>query len=203
MPGIWETLFGKGDKITQQSTLDPGQQQFLQQMLSQLGGGGGVGQNFGQANDFLSRILSNDPNTMAQFEAPYRQQFEQQTLPGIAERFAGGNAMGGGLSSSGFGQALGGAGAQLQAQLAGLHGQLQQGASQQAMGQYNNMAGLGLGTRSFENIFQPGSGGLMGGALSGLGSGLGMGLGMGMGGGMGGMGMGGILGQLKQMFGMK
>ena len=202
MAGIWETLFGSGDKFSKQSTLDPSQQQFLQQMLSQLGGGGGVGQNFGQANDFLSRILSNDPSTIAQFEAPYRQQFEQQTLPGIAERFAGANPMGGGLSSSGFGQALGGAGAQLQAQLAGLRGQHQQGASQQAMNQYNQLGQLGLGTRSFENVFQPGSGGLLGGALSGLGSGLGMGMGLGMGGGIGGMGMGGIFDRLKKFLGM-
>lgn len=195
MPGIWETLFGKGDKMSQTPTLDPSQMQFLQQLLGQLGGGGGVGQNFGAANDYISRILSNDPNTIAQFEAPYRQQFEQQTLPGIAERFAGANPMGGGLSSSGFGQALGGAGAQLQAQLAGLRGQLQQGASQQAMGQYNQLANLGLGTRTFENTFQPGSGGLLGGALSGLGSGLGMGLGFG--------GGSGILSALKSLFGMR
>lgn len=201
MPGIWETLFGHGDRMKQVSTLDPSQQQFLQQMLAQLGGGGGVGQNFGGANDFISRILSNDPSTIAQFEAPYRQEFEQRTLPGIAERFAGANPMGGGLSSSGFGQALGGAGAQLQAQLAGLRGQLQQGASQQAMNQYNQLAGLGLGTRSFENVFQPGSGGLLGGALSGLGSGLGMGLGIGAGGALPGIGSG-IFGSLKQFLGL-
>lgn len=178
MPGLMEMLFGKGDKMSQVSTLNPQQQQSLSNILSQLGMMGGQGGAYSGAQNYLSNLLSGDPNAFSQFEAPYRQQFESQTLPMLAERFAGLNPMGGGLSSSGFGQALGGAGAQLQAQLAGLHGNLRQNATGQAMGQFNNLAGLGLGTRSFENVYQPGNTGLMGGALSGLGAGLGMGLGI-------------------------
>lgn len=191
MAGLWEMLFGSGDKFSQQSTLTPEQQNSLKGILSQLGMMQGPGGSYSGAQDYLSKILSGDPGAMSEFEAPYRQEFEQKTVPMLAERFAGLNPMGGGMSSSGFAQALGGAGAGLQAQLAGLHGQLRQNAAGQAMGQYNNLAGLGLGTRAFENTYQPGSTGLMGGALTGLGSGLGQ--------------MGGMQGmmQLMRMLGMR
>lgn len=179
MPGLWEMLFGSKDKMKQVPTLDPSQQQALQGILSQLGMMGGQGGAYSGAQDYMSKILSGDPGAMAEFEAPYRQQFEQQTIPGLAERFAGmGGGMGGGFSNSGFGQAIGGAGAGLQAQLAGLHGQLRQGAAGQALGQFNNLANLGLGTRGFENTYQPGSTGLMGGLGQGLASGAGQGGGM-------------------------
>jgi len=179
MPGLWETLFGSKDKFKQLSTLDPSQQQALQGILGQLGLMGGQGGAYSGAQNYLSSILSGDPNALAEFEAPYRQQFEQQTIPMLAERFAGaGGGMGGGFSNSGFGQALGGAGAGLQAQLAGLHGALRQNAAGQALGQFNQLANLGLNTRSFENVYQPGSTGLLGGALQGLGAGAGLGLGM-------------------------
>lgn len=173
MPGLWEMLFGSKDKMKQVPTLDPSQQQALQGILGQLGMMGGKGGAYSGAQNYLSGLLSGDPKAFAQFEAPYRQEFEQKTLPGIAERFAGLNPMGGGLSSSGFGQALGGAGAQLQSQLAGLHGALRQGASGQALGQFNQLANLGLGTRGFENVYQPGSTGLLGGIGAGFGQGMG------------------------------
>lgn len=178
MPGLMEMLFGRGDKVKQLPTLDPSQQQFLQSILGQLGQMGGQGGAYSGAQNYLQSLLSGDPNAFAEFEAPYRQEFEQKTLPGIAERFAGMNPMGGGLASSGFGQALGGAGADLQAKLAGLHGALRQGAAGQAMGQYNQLAGLGLGTRSFENAYQPGSTGLFGGIGQGIGAGAGQAGGM-------------------------
>jgi len=153
--GIWEMLFGsKGKNV---STLTPGQGQGLDQILQQLKQMGGQGGAYSGAQNHLSSLLSGDPNAFSQFEAPYRQQFESQTLPGIAERFAGmGGGMGGGaLSSSGFGQALGGAGAQLQSQLAGLHGGLKNQAAGQAMGQYNQLANQGLGTQA--QAYQPGT----------------------------------------------
>ena len=176
MPGLRDFLFGSKDKFRQMPTMDPSQMQALQGILGQLGALGGGG--YGSSMDYLSKLVSGDPGALGEFEAPYRQQFESQTIPGIAERFAGANPMGGALSSSGFGQALGGAGAQLQSQLAGLHGALRQGAASSLMGQFNNLANLGLGTRTFENIYQPGSTGLMGGIGQGLGAGAGQGGGM-------------------------
>lgn len=176
--GLWNFLFGNKDRVQQLPTTTPGQQQGLEQILQQLRSMGGQGGAYSGAQNYLSQILSNDPNAFAQFEAPYRQEFESKTVPMLAERFAGLSPMGGGMSSSGFGQALGGAGAQLQSQLAGLHGALRQGAAGQAMGQYNQLANLGLGSRQFENVYQPGSTGLFGGLLQGLGSGIGMGGGL-------------------------
>ena len=196
MPGIWEMLFGSPDRMEQVSTQTPEQQQFFQQIFQMLQGMGGQGGSYSGAQNYLAGLLSGDPNAFSQFEAPYRAEFEQQTIPRLAERFAGANAMGGGLSSSGFGQALGGAGAGLQAQLAGLHGNLKQNAAGQAMGQFNNLSGMGLGTKAFENTYQPGSTGLLGGAMQGLGAGAGMGLGMGA---AGGASKG--LGWLKSLFG--
>lgn len=56
----------------------------------------------------------------------YQQQFQQQTVPEIANRFTSGS----GIDSSAFQQALGGAGAGLNAQLAALESQHNQGQQQ-------------------------------------------------------------------------
>ena len=176
-------MFGNKDKFKQVPTQTNEQQQFLSQLFGQLSGGGGVGQNYGASQDYLRQMMSGSPESYERFAAPHKTQFEQQTIPMLAERFAGmGGGMGGGvMGSSGFGQAMGGAGAQFQSNLAGLYAQLQQQAAQQAMGQYGNMSQLGLGTRGFENAYQPGSTGALGGLFSGIGQGMGSGCGMGMG----------------------
>lgn len=85
-------------------TQTPQQQQFQNKILEMLGG------QLGEANDFES------------FAAPFRREFNEQTVPGIAERFAGL----GGLSSSGFTQSLGQAGAGLNEKLASLQTGLKQ-----------------------------------------------------------------------------
>jgi len=76
-----------------------------------------------------------------------QQQFSQQTIPGIAERFSslGKNA----LSSPSFASQLGQAGAGLQSDLAGMRAQYGQQNKQNAM----NMLALGL-TPSVQNYFQ-------------------------------------------------
>ena len=175
-------LFGDQDRMSQVSTQTGGQQQQLSNLLGQLSGGQ-TGQNYNSAQDYLSKILSGDKDAYNMFASPYLQNFEQQIVPQLAERFAGlGGGMGGGaLGSSGFGQALGGAGAGLQSQLAGLFANLQQNAAGQATNQYNQLSGMGLGTRALENVYQPGSTGALGGALAGLGQGVGSGFGLGLG----------------------
>ena len=85
------------------------------------------------------------------------------------------------MAGFGFGQALGAAGANLQTQLAQMKSQMQRQSAGDIFGQYNQMANQGLGTRSFENQYQPGSTGLLGGTLTGLAGGLGMGAGPGFG----------------------
>lgn len=177
----------KKDKFRQISALTPEGQKSLADIFNQLNMMQQPGGTYAQSQDYLSKLLSGDPQAYERFAAPYIQNFEQQILPRLGEKFAGiGGGLGGGAgSSSGFAQALGGASGQLQAQLAGLYAQLQQQAAQQAMGQYGNLANLGLGTRAFETTYQPGSTGVMGGLQAGLAQGFGQKAGQRMGSGQG------------------
>src|ERR1700685_2718530 len=108
--GISDFLFGSAPKTEQLATGTQAQTQFggndlisfLQKMLSPGGG-------LNSANQYDQNLLGQGPEALQNFSSPYLQQFQEQILPMLAERFAGGGA----LSSSGFGQALGGAGAGL------------------------------------------------------------------------------------------
>lgn len=175
--GLKSFLSGNPEKFTQLPTQTPEQQQFLSQMFSQLGLTGPTGQNYNQAQGYLSTLMGGPQGgsqAYEQFASPYRTQFQQQTLPSISERFAGmGGGLGGATSGSGFAQALGGAGAQHESNLASLFANLQRGAAGQSMGQYNTLAGMGLGVSPFENLYQPQTGGLIGGMGPGIGKGIG------------------------------
>lgn len=102
------------------SNFDKTQKGIYNQLGAALSQGTGLQNSLGLLQGYL------DPNSdvYKDFEAPYLNQFNEQILPQIAERFAGG-AQGGALSSSGFGQALGGAAAGLQSNLAGMKSELQ------------------------------------------------------------------------------
>lgn len=142
------------------SNLTSGQKRLLNSDISQarqLQQGG-----YGDAMSLLQQYLNPQSDIYRNFETPYLQQFEQQTVPGLAERFAGLGAMGGGLSSSGFGQALGAAGANLQAQLAQMKQQYQRQSINDLLGQYNQLTNRGLNTRAFENVYDPGTQGQLG-----------------------------------------
>jgi hypothetical protein len=141
--------FGRRDKLRKVDTMTPGQQRVLNQLTQMLSPEGQLGQGFGESTDLMRQYL--DPNSQAvkQFTEPYMRQFNEQTVPGLAERFAGSGAMGGALSSSGFGQSLGAAGGQLQSQLAALKAGLGQQAAQSLMGQYGSMQQQALGAQPF------------------------------------------------------
>ena len=138
----------------QLSTMNKGQSQLLQQLLSSLGGqSSNIGQSplFQQGSSYLQQLLSGSPESTQAFEAPYMRQFQEQTVPALAERFSGLGA--GAQSSSAFQQALGQAGAGLSENLASLRGQLQLGGlgqalnyAQQPISNYQGFAGMGLGT---------------------------------------------------------
>ena len=81
-------------------------------------------QLYGQGSDFLKSLYGNDEAAWRDFEAPMRQQFEQVTAPGIAERFGGMGTGAGALSSSGLNNSLATAGRQLQSDLAQQRGQM-------------------------------------------------------------------------------
>lgn len=178
MAGLFNFLFGSSDKLKKVPTMTKEQNQLLMNLLSQLGIGGAqgstqgsVGNNYQLAQDFINNLLQGDEQSFNRFEAPYKRQFQEEIIPSIAERFAGLGAMGGGLSSSGFGQALSSAGAGLSERLAQLRSGLQQQAGQQATGQYNILSQLGLGSQPYQYVNKQGSAGLLPQALSmGLGS---------------------------------
>lgn len=137
------------------STFNPQQQQLFTQLLSSLMGQNfNVGQNpaFQQGQSFLQDLLSGSPESFEKFEAPYRREFQERTVPGLAERFSGLGS--GAQSSSAFQQALGQAGAGLSENLASLRGRMQLGALPQALGYAqapaNQLQGLlGMNTQAF------------------------------------------------------
>lgn len=146
MPSIMDWIFGSAPQLKKKPTGTPQQQQFggqdlismLQQMMQQGGG-------LQQANQYDQSLLGQGPEAFEKFSQPYLQQFNEQMLPQIAERFAGMGA----LSSSGFGQALGGAASNLQSQLAQLFSQLQGQAAGRQQGQFQNLSQIGLGYNPF------------------------------------------------------
>lgn len=134
-PGIKQAMLGKPEQTTRLPIFTDEQLGALNDLL-QMGLGGIKGQQF----DF------------APIEQRARTQFQQQTIPSIAERFT---ALGG-QNSSGFQQALGQAGAGLEQSLAALR-------SQYGLQERDNlfkMLGIGL-TPQYESLFRPASPGFL------------------------------------------
>jgi hypothetical protein len=127
--------FGKSPKgYDAFSTLNPQQMSILQQLLGSMQGQqGNIQQNplYQGASSYLQNLYSNDEGAFDAFEAPYKRQFNEETIPGLAERFSGMGA--GAQNSSAFQQALGQAGSGLTERLASLRGNLQLGALPHAM----------------------------------------------------------------------
>lgn len=169
-----EWLFGSSDKLKKIATGTKEQQGLHNSILGQAMGMQGSGGGYDLANQYFNNFLGNNQQqAFDQFSAPYMQQFQEQMLPQIAERFAGAGA----LSSSGFGQSLGGAASGLQSQLAALFSQLQSQAAGQQYGQYNQLAQTGLNYQPFAYHKQQGSMGMFGPLMAGLGVGMGPALG--------------------------
>lgn len=148
---FWDFLTGSKDKTQQIQRFNPQQQQALSQLLSM--GLGGL-QNLQQFN-------------FEPIAQQAREQFQQQTLPSIAERF---NSMGGGrLSSPSFAQQVGQSAGNFQTGLAALESQykLQQQGLQQDL--LKNLLNFGLSPQ-VDSIFRPGGSGLFGQVAQGAGA---------------------------------
>lgn len=158
---LMDWLIGHSPEMKQQSALTPQQQEFQSMLLNMLGGSSGMG------FDFINQILSGDEEAFKDFEAPIKRQFEQEVVPGIAERFAG-MGSGGAQNSSAMMQTMGRAGSELSQNLAQLRSGLKMGALQQLQG----LMGLGQ-QKSVENVYDPGAYGVVGGMLQGAGEGAG------------------------------
>lgn len=130
----WSELWGGGGGTKQLSTMSPEQQQYLAQLGQHLSSQGfDISSNplFQQSQSAISKMLSGDTSAI---EDPLMRQYEQEILPGIAQRFGGAGAQG----SSAYQNALAGAGGNLASQL----GQLRYGARQQGVQNAQGMLGL-------------------------------------------------------------
>lgn len=179
---------GTPEKHERVSTLLPQQQQNFSQLNNAATSGNGGA--FGEASNYYRNLLGNDSQDFNAFSAPQMRQFNEQTIPGIAEQFAGMGS--GGLSSSGFRNASVNAGTDLAERLGSIRAQLRQGAAQglQGIGQ------AALGNFSQDVMTQPGTEGLLSQFAPAIGTALGSFAGP------AGAAVGGALGTLgKNMFG--
>jgi len=119
---------GKDDQVKQMPTYSPQQLEFINDLLQQAKSGN---QN---AFKFLNQILSDDPKAMEAFNAPAIQEFEEDIIPSILERFSGLGAR----NSSALNQTLGRAGETLATNLNSQRAQLKSNAINQLMG-YSQM----------------------------------------------------------------
>ncbi len=116
-----------GDAGGPGSTYNEGQLGFMQKGLNALNPQMGditQNQNYQQGSDWLSRLF-NDPEFFKSFEAPLQRQFEEDTVPGLANRFAG-MGSGGSTQSTAFRNQLGREGSKLHEMIASLRGGMQQ-----------------------------------------------------------------------------
>lgn len=164
--GIAGGLMGGGSGLRKVPTLTKEQKQLLNNQIQQalqLQGPGGGYQN---AIGLLQQYLNPQSDVYQNFEQPYLDEFYQKIIPGIAERFAGyGGGQGGALSSSGFGQALSSAGANLQTNLAQMKSGMQRNAILDLLNQYNTLSGSSLSAQPFG--YQDKGAGILPSALSG------------------------------------
>jgi hypothetical protein len=148
-------FFGSPAQIKQVSGLSPGQTGLHQQLLDALSGRGGGA--FGGMADYYRDLLGGN-QTYDAMAAPEMRQFREETVPGLAEQFAGLGA--GGSFGSSFKSAQAQAGASLAERLAALRAQLRQQGAQ-------GMMGMGQQSLSpfMQNVMIPRSPGLLEGLL--------------------------------------
>lgn len=146
---------GGGYKTRRIPNFTPEQMNLLNQLLS--GVSGGIGGGLGQ----LAGLASGDVSSFAPYEQNALNQFNQQIIPGIAQRF--GNQ--GTLNSSLFANAASGAGANLASMLGARRQQIQYQAIRDLLGLGENL----LGQRPYENVLEPTNDFDVGGAIGGVG----------------------------------
>ena len=157
MAGFFDTLFsGSEPEYEQISNLTPSQLKIQKERERAAKGG------FGQAADYYRGNLGSTPQDYAAFAAPELRQFREQTVPDLAEQFAGMGS--GGLSSSGFRNAAVGAGADLGERLGSIRAQLRERAAQGLQG----LSEGALNPHTQWQQTQAGSEGLLSQALPGL-----------------------------------
>lgn len=136
--------------------------QIINQVKGMGGGGGGdITQNptFQGGQQWLQGLF-NDPQFFQNFEAPLQRQFQEEIIPGLANRFAG-MGSGGSTGSTGFRNQLAREGSNLSTNIAALRGGMQQQGANQALAYAqqpvsNYMQMLQQALRPTQNVYQPG-----------------------------------------------
>ena len=170
MASLTQAAFGRPERIEQISRLTPEQQQ-IQQQRQQAAQGRGAGGAFGEAADIFRDFGALDSETARQLEAPELRRFQQQTIPGLAEQFAGFGA-GGGVGSSMFANAATQAGVDLSERLGAIRANLRGQAAQ-------GLQSIGQGSlqQQQDTLVRPETFGFFGNLASGIAPGLGQGFG--------------------------
>jgi len=177
--GANDFISGTPAQYEQVSNLTPSQMRG-QKQLERAGRRRGAGGAFGDSADFYRDILSNDPNALQSLYAPELRQFHEQTIPDLAEQFAG---MGSGaLSSSGFRNAAVNAGTDLSERLAAMRQQLRFNAAQGL----SNIGAQGLQPHTTYQQTSPGTEGFLSNIAPAVGTAIGTAVGGPVGGAIGG-----------------
>lgn len=160
-----------GSKGEMKSTYGKGALSLIDQIQDQVRGmrGGSditQNQNYQTGESFLQSLF-NDPEFFNRFEAPIQRQFQEQTIPDLANRFAG-MGSGGSLGSTAFRNQLAREGSNLQTNIAALRGGMQQQAVPQMLGYaqqpFSNYMSLLQGALTpTQNVYQGPSQGMLGG----------------------------------------
>lgn len=124
-----DLFFGKSPQIKQQQNYSPEQQNFMNMILQSAQSGN---QN---ALDWLNSLFD-DEEGMEDFERPAMEQFNEQIVPNILERFRGGNSKNSSGLQQTLGQAAKGLSSNLSAQRSGIR--------QNAINALQNYSGIGL-----------------------------------------------------------
>lgn len=162
-------ISGFGGKDAKEgSTYNKGQRGSLDDLINSIkqmrGGATDItqNQNYQQGQDWLQSMF-NDPEFFNKFEAPLQRQFQEETVPGLANRFAS-MGSGGSLGSTGFRNQLGREGSNLSTNIASLRGGMQQQAIPQSLGYaqqpFSNLMNLyQQALQPTNNTYQPASAG--------------------------------------------
>lgn len=119
-----------GSEGEQKSTYSKGQRSKIDEILEDLKGMKGGAQDittnpqYMQGQEWLNSLF-NDPEFFKNFEAPLQRQFQEQTVPELANRFAS-MGSGGSTGSTAFRNQLGREGSNLSTNIAALRGGMQQ-----------------------------------------------------------------------------
>lgn len=164
--GLSSFFNGTPAKMSQQSTLLPNQRP-IQKQQAQAIMGRGAGGAFGESADYYRDLLGNTNQDLQAFQQPELRRYNEQTIPDLAEQFAGMGS--GGLSSSGFRNAAVSAGADLGERLASMRAGLRQNAADRL----SSLGQQGLGQYA-ENVYKPRTAGFLESIAPAVGQGLGM-----------------------------